>query len=87
MKDIETGTLQGFVRIRYFDEDIQVKVQGMKHVIKEQEVEVEFLQVCGILNIIVWLHDGSQILISHTHTHAYMHVVALSVRKLHEQVV
>ena len=50
---MDAGALQGFVRIRYFDDDIQMKVQGTKHVIKEQEVEVEFLQVCRIPNIIV----------------------------------
>lgn len=41
-KDIDTGKSRGFGFVRYFDEDIQKKVQGMKHTIKGRKVDVKF---------------------------------------------
>ena len=41
-KDIDTGKSRGFGFVRYFDEDIQKKVQGMKHTVKGRKVDVKF---------------------------------------------
>ena len=41
-KDIDTGRSRGFGFVRYFDNEIQKNVQGMKHVIKGRKVDVKF---------------------------------------------
>ena len=50
---MDNGTLQGIVRIHYFDDCSRTKMLSMKHFIKEQYVELDlFVQVCGLFNAI-----------------------------------
>ena len=44
--------VQGFVIICYSDHEVQMKVQSMKHTVKNHEVDVTFQMVCGLVYVI-----------------------------------
>ena len=63
--------VQGFVIIRYSDHEVQMKVQSMKHTIKNHEVDVTFQRVCRVVYVIVCNYIKKCNVMQHPHYDNY----------------